>query len=213
MPARGRGAFCTTTGQERKIAWNHLIWLLWIIALIFERFGCRHLSHAYLQCRWGLVYLGQGTGSQSSGVANVGQPILSAEDSDWLASIEWIASIDCIAADGRIAMPRVLCQIDTSDWDPLDDYKLTGFGATVIETSTDWLTEEDAFGWLYNFHETTKYRKDPKVLNINRHTAEGQPRLLLFSGQPAFLTLDFLRFCEKYNIIPFSFPPDIGHLM
>ncbi|CEJ58917.1 hypothetical protein PMG11_07559 [Penicillium brasilianum] len=59
------------------------------------------------------------------------------------------------------------------------------------------LTEELALGWLERFHRV----------------ADGESRLLLFKGQPLFLTFNFLRFCEEHRIIPFCFPHNVAHLM
>jgi hypothetical protein len=117
---------------------------------------------------------------------------------------EWITSIDCIAADGWAAGSYLVIQ--ESSIDPPLDYQ------DVIDDIPDWtqlhetpngrLTEELALDWLKVFHERTKDR-----------VAEGQSRLLLFRGQPLFLTFNFLRFCEDRCIIPFCFPLNIAHLM
>jgi hypothetical protein len=118
---------------------------------------------------------------------------------------EWITSIDCIAADGWDTGSYLVIQQTSIEGEQLD-YQY------VIDDIPDWtelhespngrLTEELALGWLDRFHKLTKDR-----------VADGESRLLLFKGQPFFLTFNFLRFCEEHRIIPFCFPHNIAHFM
>ena len=68
--------------------------------------------------------------------------------------------------------------------------------------SSGRVNERAACQWIECFHRQTKDR-----------TADGRSRLLLFRGQPQYLSYKFLQFCEQHEIIAFFFPPNIGHLM
>lgn len=109
--------------------------------------------------------------------------------------------MECIAADGWVAAPYVVIQSDRILEEWLAVSGLPG-ESTFNHTPNGRITEKAAWEWIQFFHRQTKDR-----------AADGQPRLVLFRGQPQNLTFNFLQFCEKHLIIPFCFPPNIGHLM
>ncbi|KAJ5218650.1 uncharacterized protein N7498_000749 [Penicillium cinerascens] len=114
---------------------------------------------------------------------------------------EWTTTMECIAADGWVAAPYVVIQSDRI----LDEWSAASglpSGTTFNHTPNGRITEKAAWEWIQFFHHQTKDR-----------AADGQPRLVLFRGQPQNLTFNFLQFREKHLIIPFCFPPNIGHLM
>lgn len=115
---------------------------------------------------------------------------------------EWITSIECIAADGWDVGSYLVIQ--ESSIDEQLDYQhvvddIPDF-TELHETPNGRLNEELALGWLERFHKRTKDR-----------VADSESRLLLFKGQPLFLTFNFLRFCEEHRIIPFCFPLNLAH--
>ncbi|KAJ5370482.1 uncharacterized protein N7496_006574 [Penicillium cataractarum] len=118
---------------------------------------------------------------------------------------EWITSIECIASDGRDAGSYLVIQESAIIDEELDyQYVIDDIPdfTELHETPNGRLTEELALGWLERFHKRTKDR-----------VADSESRLLLFKGQPFFLTFNFLRFCEAHRIIPFCFPLNIAHHM
>lgn len=114
---------------------------------------------------------------------------------------EWITTIECIAADGWAADPYIVVQGEyyLEEWFEVEG---TPEGSVFNLSPNGRITEKAAWGWIQFFHRQTKDR-----------VADGQPRLLLFKGQPHYLTFNFLQFCKQHLIIPFCFPPNIGHLM
>ncbi|KAJ5952186.1 uncharacterized protein N7479_010599 [Penicillium vulpinum] len=114
---------------------------------------------------------------------------------------EWITTIECIAADGWAADPFTIFQ-GYSYYEEWLSYKGPHGGALFMNTLSGRVNEQAACKWIEFFHHQTKDR-----------AADGQPRLLLFRGQPQYLSFKFLQFCEQHKIISFSFPPNIGHLM
>ncbi|KAJ5424016.1 hypothetical protein N7491_009232 [Penicillium cf. griseofulvum] len=114
---------------------------------------------------------------------------------------EWITTIECIASDGWVADPFVVIQGDHyfEEWLTYDG---TPEKAVFMMNPSGRVDEQAACKWIESFHRQTEDR-----------AADGQPRLLLFRGQPQYLSFKFLQFCEQHKIIPFSFPPNIGHLM
>ncbi|KAJ5177873.1 uncharacterized protein N7500_000572 [Penicillium coprophilum] len=114
---------------------------------------------------------------------------------------EWITTIECIAADGWAAVPFIVIEGDhyLDEWLTLEG---TPDETIFMMNSSGRVDEQVACEWLESFHRQTVDR-----------AADGQPRLLLFRGQPQYLSYKFLEFCEQQKIIPFSFPPNIGHLM
>ena len=114
---------------------------------------------------------------------------------------EWVTAIECVAADGWKAEPYLIiqgaCHLD--EW-----FQQPGYSdeAVLNLTPTGRPTPNAAMDWLRAFNEQTKDRVE-----------EGQSRLLLFRGEPNFLTLNFIQFCDENSIIPFCFPPKMGNLM
>lgn len=105
---------------------------------------------------------------------------------------EWIISIDCITADGWAASSDNLVQdlYDDSDSDgDLERLLMKPVGVRYIDPPTCQLAKDLALRWLNYLHS----RAEGHVAE-----GEGQSHLLLFRGQPAFLTLVFLRFCGKH---------------
>ncbi|KXG47416.1 uncharacterized protein PGRI_012860 [Penicillium griseofulvum] len=113
---------------------------------------------------------------------------------------EWITTIECIAADGWAADPFAVIQGDHY-FDEWLTYDGTAENAMFMMNPSGRVDEKAACEWIESFHRQTEDR------------ADGQPRLLLFRGQPQYLSFNFLQFCEEHKIIPFSFPPNIGHLL
>ncbi|KAI2680592.1 hypothetical protein DTO027I6_3774 [Penicillium roqueforti] len=114
---------------------------------------------------------------------------------------EWITTIECIAADGWAADPFILIQGDHY-YDEWLEYGGAPDEAVFMVNPSGRVKEQVACEWIECFHRQTKDR-----------TADGQSRLLLFRGQPQYLSYKFLPFCEQHKIIPFNFPPNIGHLI
>ncbi|KAJ5610936.1 hypothetical protein N7510_007655 [Penicillium lagena] len=114
---------------------------------------------------------------------------------------EWITTIECLAANGWTADPFLVFQGEyfLEDW-----FEVEGLPkqATFTLSPNGRITEKTGWEWIQFFHRKTKDR-----------VADGQQRLLLFRGQPQYLTYKFLRFCEQHLIVPFCFPPNIGHFM
>ncbi|OQE32809.1 hypothetical protein PENFLA_c001G05367 [Penicillium flavigenum] len=114
---------------------------------------------------------------------------------------EWITTIECISANGWAADPFTIVQGDyyLDDWFTCEG---TPNEAVFMTNPSGRVDEQAACEWIKCFHRQTKDR-----------TADDQPRLLLFNGQPQYLSFRFLQYCVQHKIIPFSFPPNIGHLM
>jgi hypothetical protein len=114
---------------------------------------------------------------------------------------EWMSTIECIAADGWAADPCIVVQGEHIYEHWLDCAGDHG-DALLCPSPGGRVTENIACAWIKFFHGKTQ----------DRVTA-GQPRLLLFMGQPQYLSFNFLQFCDQHRIILFRFPPNIGHLM
>lgn len=114
---------------------------------------------------------------------------------------EWVTAVECVAADGWKADPYLVIQGShhLEEW-----FEQPGYSdeAVLNLTPTGRVTPNAALNWLQAFHEQTKDRVE-----------EGQSRLLLFRGEPHFLTLKFIKFCDEPSIILFCFPSKMGHLM
>jgi hypothetical protein len=115
--------------------------------------------------------------------------------------IEWITTIECLAANGWAADPYIVFQGEyfLEEW-----FEVEGLppDAVFALSPNGRITEKAGWEWIQFFHRQTKDR-----------VADSQHRLLLFRGQPQYLTYKFLQFCEQHLIIPFCFPPNIGHFM
>ncbi|KAJ5558524.1 hypothetical protein N7535_008739 [Penicillium sp. DV-2018c] len=112
---------------------------------------------------------------------------------------EWMSTIECIAADGWVADPCIVTQGPLyEEW---LEYLRDG-DAYLFPTDGGRVTETVACGWIKFFHKKTQDR-----------VTDGQPRIMLFPGQPQYLCWKFLQFCDQHNIILFRFPPNIGHLL
>ncbi|KAJ5496777.1 hypothetical protein N7463_008764 [Penicillium fimorum] len=109
---------------------------------------------------------------------------------------EWITTIEFIAADGWVAGPLTVVQ-----------------GHSYFE---HWFSSEGTRGRALFMMSPSGRVGEQACMQMDRtkdRAPDGQPRLLLFRGQPQYLSFKFLDFCEQHKIIPFSFPPNIGHLM
>lgn len=122
------------------------------------------------------------------------------------AYIDWVTTIECIAADGWAQDPFIIVQGEDDSREDVPRKWLVNVpapsGTAITSSSIGRLTDQAAFSWIESFHRHTKDR-----------VADGQHRLLLFSGQPQFLSFKFLHFCDEHLIIPLCFPPQIGHLI
>ena len=117
------------------------------------------------------------------------------------AYCEWISTIECISANGWTADPFTIVQGNYY----LDEWfacKGTPNEAVFMMNRSGRVDKQAACKWIKFLHRQTEDR-----------TADDQSRLLLFNGQPQYLSYIFLQICEQHKIIPFSFPPKIGHLM
>ncbi|KAJ5356218.1 hypothetical protein N7517_010827 [Penicillium concentricum] len=101
----------------------------------------------------------------------------------------------------RGADPFVVIQGDHY-FDEWLTYEGTPDEAVFMMNSSGQVDELAACEWLESFHRQTEDR-----------AADGQPKLVLFRSQPQYLSFKFLNFCEQHKILPFSFPPNIGHLI
>lgn len=71
---------------------------------------------------------------------------------------------------------------------------------TVITVSpTGYSNDEISLHWLKHFHQHAK--------------SVGRKRLLILDGHGSHHTIEFIEFCQKHDIIPFSMPPHLTHLL
>lgn len=70
----------------------------------------------------------------------------------------------------------------------------------MIATSTSGYTNDTiSIEWLKFFEKQTRARQ------------KGAWRLLIFDGFGSHLTVEFIEYCDRYSIIPFSLPPHASH--
>jgi hypothetical protein len=117
---------------------------------------------------------------------------------------ENITMIECIAADGWQMDPFL---IFTSSGIFMESWFYGSEdlppNTTVAVSPTGWINDRLALVWLDLFNKATS---GPDRLNSR------EKRVLIFDGHGTHLTLEFLQFCEEWDIIPFGFLPHTTHL-
>jgi hypothetical protein len=113
---------------------------------------------------------------------------------------EWVTAIECLAADGWKSEPYIAMQAYLLE----DFFEVDGLPDTTVfnATLTGRITDDAAYDWVQRFHKQTKER-----------VGEGEKRVLLFRGEPHFLTFKFIRFCDENGLVPLCFPAKMGHLI
>ncbi len=113
---------------------------------------------------------------------------------------ESATAVECISADGRY-LPAFLIlsgQRHMSRWyeaTPLD-------GRTAISlTESGYTNDEISLRWLQHF---CKHTDKSRI---------GSKRLLILDGHGSHHTREFISTCQANNIIPFSLPPHLTHIL
>ncbi|KAJ5378278.1 transcriptional regulator family: Centromere protein B DNA-binding region [Penicillium cataractarum] len=117
---------------------------------------------------------------------------------------ETITAVECIAADGWLMDPLFIFKSSGSNF---KEAWYDGSEALPPNTGTaispnGWISDELALCWLGYFINAT----------AGDRLLPGEKRYLIFDGNGAHLTLEFLEKCEKYAIVPFAFLPHSTHL-
>jgi len=101
---------------------------------------------------------------------------------------------EAISGDGTVLPPMVILSgvLNQRRW-----YTSTNIpDDTLIALSdTGYSNDDISLGWLAHFERFTSRRKT------------GAYRLLLLDGYGSHCTKQFIDYCDRYNIIPFCFPP------
>ena len=115
---------------------------------------------------------------------------------------ENITAVECISADGWLMDPFFIFKAGGNFMEAwYRDSEALPSNTMTATSPNGWISDELALAWLAEFNHATKDR-----------TKRGEKRHLIFDGHGAHLTLEFLQYCEKNDIIPFGFLPHSTHL-
>jgi hypothetical protein len=71
----------------------------------------------------------------------------------------------------------------------------------IITSASGYWNDEISLEWLRHFEQHS------------RRGIVGKYRLLIFDGHGSHFTCEFIKYCEDHDIIPFSLPPNLTHLI
>ena len=117
---------------------------------------------------------------------------------------EWITLVACICADGTALPPGLIFAAESqntqSTWVSAIDKKKHRVSTAV--SPYGWSNDDAGLAWLDQVFKPETLRK-----------AHGKWRLLLLDGHCSHITMDFIKMCIKYRILPAIYPPHSTHTL
>ena len=117
---------------------------------------------------------------------------------------EWITLVACICADGTALPPGLILAAESqniqSTWVSAIDKKKHRVSTAV--SPYGWSNDDAGLAWLDQVFKPETLRK-----------AHGKWRLLLLDGHCSHITMDFIKMCIKYRILPAIYPPHSTHTL
>ena len=71
----------------------------------------------------------------------------------------------------------------------------------VALSPTGYSNDQLSLAWIHHFQEHTAKR------------TQGRRRLLILDGHGSHHTIEFIKYCEKHEIVPFGLPPHLTHIL
>jgi hypothetical protein len=112
---------------------------------------------------------------------------------------EWVISIETINANGRVLPPGIILKCKIYNQASLMTFQVIGASKYA---PNEWTTDELGLQWLQQHF----------IPATNSHT-QGIYRLLIPDGDDSHLTPQFEQICSQHDIIPFSIPAHLSHLL
>ena len=112
---------------------------------------------------------------------------------------DWVSVIECVRSTGDVLSPYIIFQgkqIQKAWLDPIMD------GRTTLRVSDNgWTTNKIGCQWLEAFDQHTQSQ------------IQGTHRLLLLDGHESHVSINFIEYCHRHNIIALCLPPHSTHLL